>query len=94
MEEIKIKIGQYEISVKARNTLLQSEYNEEETMSLLNRLSFIFDDAADEARRRYKENPTREYLPRLAERRDRISQQIYEQLDEMHFYDVREEMSK
>ena len=47
----------------------------------------MIDDAAKALEHEYKKNPDRDYLPRIAERRRKMSHEIYKQLDEMHYYD-------
>lgn len=86
MKEIKFKVGTYDFSVKARCTVLNDKYNTRDTLYMMNMLSVVLDELAEGYRGAYKQHPEKEYLGRMAEIRQKESDQIFDKLDAMGFY--------
>ena len=82
---LKLKVGRFNISVSAEDTILDERSREESTCYMLNHLAMILSEAA----KLEKYNPNRKpedaaYLARIY---DRYSDEVYQALKKRGFYD-------
>lgn len=84
MKAMKLKIGMYEIEIKARHDL-RAHANEEDTLDFLNRLSLDYERVCDGYKIQSK--MANDLYDRMAKRYEEQSSEVYEFLDGCGAYD-------
>ena len=87
MKAMNFKLGNLELSIKAKDPYLHDKYNESDTMMFINLLSIILDDSAEIHRLAYKERPNMECYKKMSELRHNEATDLFRQLEALGYYD-------
>lgn len=87
MKAMTFKLGNLELSIKAKDPYLNEKYNESDTMAFVNLLSILLDDSAQVHRIAYNQKPTMECFKKMADLRHDEATDLFHQLEKLGYYD-------
>ena len=90
MKAMTFKLGNLELSIKAKDPYLHDKYNEKDTMAFINLLSILLDDSSEINKIAYKERGL-ECYKKMAALRHNEATDLFRQLEALGYYnDIRE----
>ena len=87
MKAMTFKLGNLELSIKAKDPYLHDKYNEKDTMNFINLLSILLDDSAQVHRIAYVQKPHLECFNKMADLRHKEATDLFLQLEKLGYYD-------
>ena len=86
MKAMQFKLGNLELSIKAKDPYLNEKYNEKDTMAFINLLSILLDDSSEIHKIVYKERGLECYKKMAAFRHEEATD-LFHQLEALGYYD-------
>ena len=86
MKAMQFKLGNLELSIKAKDPYLHEKYNEKDTMAFINLLSILLDDSAQIHKIAYRERGLECYQKMSALRHEEATD-LFHQLEVFGYYD-------
>ena len=87
MKAMQFKLGNLELSIKAKDPYLHDKYNEKDTMAFINLLSILLDDSGEVHRIAYQQKPGMECFKKMAALRHEEATDLFYQLEALGYYD-------